>query len=488
MKGTKALGFIAGILAVLLVFALAGGGFYLKKQYDRTTYYGRTLINGREVSDETPEQVLKEILTTCETRTVVINENNEESISGDLAHFGYTVDEKALLKSLQAALDHQKSSMTELIKSLMNGNTFQVEIPYVFDEETFQKAVSSEALKEDRFPSVDSEMIFNEQEKQYEITQEVYGNEMSDDELRAYVKEKTDEFSESDLSKVILTIDIPTDFYILPQKTHDDVEMNNIANIYNRYCKAKITYVFGSYTESIDWDTIKGWLVIEDGVGSLNEELVYEFVEGLAAKYNTRHYDRPFHTSIGTDIVVPSSENDYGYLVYQDGEFSQLMADIESNTEVTREPVYYETGSDYGNPVYYARDGMDDLAGNYVEVNLSMQHLWFYRDGQLIVDTDVVSGSVARNAETKTGAFPLAYKESPSILVGADAADGYRTEVQYWMPFYDGQGLHDASWRAAFGGNIYLTSGSHGCVNLPPYAAEMIYHNIEAGMAIIIYK
>lgn len=488
MKSTKALGVTAGLLAVLLVFALAGGGVYLKKQYDRTTFYGRTLINGREVSDETPEQVLKEILETCSTRTVVINEKNEESISGSFSQFGYQVDEAALLSSLNAALDHQKSSLTELVKSLMNGNTFQVKIPYVFDEETFQKTVSSEALKEDRFPSVDSEVIFNEKEKRYEITQEVYGNEMSDEQLRSYVKEKTDEFSESELSKVILTIDIPEDFYILPQKTHDDLEMNNLVNIYNRYVKAKITYVFGSYTESIDWDTIKNWIVIEDGVGSLNEELVYEFVERLAAKYNTRHYDRNFHTSIGTDIVIPSSENDYGYLVYQDGEFSQLMADIESNTEVEREPVYYETGSDYGNPVYYARDGMDDLAGNYVEVNISMQHLWFYRDGQLIVDSDVVTGSVAKNAETKTGVFPLAYKESPSVLVGQDAADGYRTEVQYWMPFYDGQGLHDASWRGAFGGNIYLTSGSHGCVNLPPYAAEMIYYNIEAGMAIVIYK
>ena len=71
---------------------------------------------------------------------------------------------------------------------------------------------------------------------------------------------------------------------------------------------------------------------------------------------------------------------------------------------------------------------------------------------------------------------------------GADAADGYRTEVTYWMPFYEGQGLHDASWRSAFGGNIYLTNGSHGCVNMPPYAAEAVYNNIEAGVAIIIYQ
>jgi len=55
------------------------------------------------------------------------------------------------------------------------------------------------------------------------------------------------------------------------------------------------------------------------------------------------------------------------------------------------------------------------------------------------------------------------------------------------MPFYEGQGLHDANWRGAFGGSIYVNSGSHGCVNLPPWAAAEIYSEIEPGMAILIY-
>ena len=56
------------------------------------------------------------------------------------------------------------------------------------------------------------------------------------------------------------------------------------------------------------------------------------------------------------------------------------------------------------------------------------------------------------------------------------------------MPFYDGQGLHDADWRSSFGGNIYVTNGSHGCVNLPPQAAAAIYAEIDEGMAIILYQ
>ena len=74
------------------------------------------------------------------------------------------------------------------------------------------------------------------------------------------------------------------------------------------------------------------------------------------------------------------------------------------------------------------------------------------------------------------------------MLTGGDAANGWRTEVTYWMPFFDGQGLHDATWRSSFGGNIYVNNGSHGCVNLPYNTADKIYNNIEAGVAIILYK
>lgn len=56
------------------------------------------------------------------------------------------------------------------------------------------------------------------------------------------------------------------------------------------------------------------------------------------------------------------------------------------------------------------------------------------------------------------------------------------------MPFFEGEGLHDAPWKSSFGGDIYKTDGSHGCVNLPTDVAGTIYNNIQAGMAIVIYK
>ena len=230
----------------------------------------------------------------------------------------------------------------------------------------------------------------------------------------------------------------------------------------------------------LDWDTIQNWLILEDGNVSLDEEAIYTYVIRMAQKYNTAFYERTFETSVGTAVTIPGNLNEYGYLVDEDGEFSQLLSDIQGNTSVEREPVYYRAG--------YKRNGVDDLAGTYVEVNLSAQHIWFYVDGELIVESDIVSGSVAKGTETQTGAFPLAYKESPSVLTGGNAENGWETDVTYWMPFFDGQGLHDATWRNSFGGSIYQNNGSHGCVNLPFDTAKKIYDNIDSGVAIILYK
>ena len=109
------------------------------------------------------------------------------------------------------------------------------------------------------------------------------------------------------------------------------------------------------------------------------------------------------------------------------------------------------------------------------------------------MESDFISGDISKDKGTQVGVFPLAFKESPSILRGENAEetgdpnDDYETEVQYWMPFFEGQGLHDASWQPAFGGNIYTYNGSHGCINLPPSVAKTIYENIQPGMAIVIF-
>lgn len=489
MKTSKVLRYIAAVFIALLIGVLIGAGMYLKGQYNRTTYFSHTSINGYEASDKAPEDILKQIKADYESSTVTLVENGETQISGSLEEFGYGIDEDKLLKSLEDQLGKQKSDILVLIRSLLNGNQFQVPVRFVYSPDTFEAAVCAEAMSSPRLQNANASLEYNEKENVYYIQPEVQGTTFNDEDLQSIVHGQIESFVQGNHPNDSLTVDFPTDIYIKPEIDSSNVELNDRMNAYNSINKAKITYTFGSEKVELDWKTIQGWLIgYEGGTAVLSDDRVREYVTNLAAEYNTLHYTRTFHTSVGTDITISDSDNDYGYRINEEAERDALLNNILANAEVSREPVYYATNSDYGNPLYYAREGKDDLAGNYVEVNLTTQHLWFYRDGALIVDCDIVSGSVAKKAETKTGVFPLAYKESPSTLVGADAANGYRTEVQYWMPFYDGQGLHDANWRSSFGGNIYQSNGSHGCVNMPPSAAKVLYENIEAGMAIVLYR
>ena len=111
-----------------------------------------------------------------------------------------------------------------------------------------------------------------------------------------------------------------------------------------------------------------------------------------------------------------------------------------------------------------------------------------YVNGKQIVNTPCVTGSVAGGYSTPAGIYYLTYKTTDTYLEGYNG-DGskYRSHVNFWMPFNGGIGFHDAAWRSSFGGNIYMTNGSHGCVNLPYSAAQTLYQNINTSIPIILY-
>ena len=109
------------------------------------------------------------------------------------------------------------------------------------------------------------------------------------------------------------------------------------------------------------------------------------------------------------------------------------------------------------------------------------ERLWFYQNGILQLSANVVTGTRGVN-DTPRGSFRIQGKAQSIYLRGPD----YESFVNYWMPIYGDIGMHDASWRSTFGGYIYQTSGSHGCINLPYYVAENLYYNAPIGMLVKI--
>ena len=123
-----------------------------------------------------------------------------------------------------------------------------------------------------------------------------------------------------------------------------------------------------------------------------------------------------------------------------------------------------------------------EISGTYVEVDLQGQQMTYYKDGEVLVHTDVVTG-LKGVYDTPTGYYKVQTHSPNAWLTGPD----YHVFVKYWVGFYLGYGLHDSSWRTIYGGNKYVTDGSHGCINTPEAAMEIIYNDITIGTPVVLY-
>lgn len=126
-------------------------------------------------------------------------------------------------------------------------------------------------------------------------------------------------------------------------------------------------------------------------------------------------------------------------------------------------------------------------APKYIEVNLSKQQAWAYEDGKVVLSTPITSGATGAGLGTATGLFAIYYKTTNTYLNGRPYGYNYNVFVKYWMPFYLGYGMHDASWRTSFGGADYYLGGSHGCVNMPDSAAAFIYNWAPVGTPVWVH-
>lgn len=501
--------------------------------------HARFTVNGIDTAGLSDSELAEKIAAEEEKREISLLEGNTTELTGTMSDYGYTVDRETLAAKISAAVKQQKENPLQLVKSLGSSLEVAVEPDWTFDETVFDQFVKSESFSTARRSTRQAGVVYDEASASYVASGYDAGNEIDDAKLQSVVKDAVDqalggsvqaktgsgsttaaeegvssgstvsagesvssgsaaaaeegastapeEVQVADKNGTI-AITIPSSVYIVTaekESSASEEDLKNQAEMMNKYAGAKINYTFGSETVTLDFNTISQWISYSGGQLTFDDAAMKQYIEKMAEKYNTRSRQRTFTTTAGAQITFDGSDNEYGYRIDQDAELTQMKADIESGQEVTREPCYVSKNS-YGNPLYLKRNGTDDLAGTYVEVDLTKQHLWFYKDGKLIVESDIVSGLPTSERETKTGVFPLAYKKSPANL--SSDVNGYSVDVSYWMPFFEGQGLHDATWRSSFGGSIYKSDGSHGCVNLPKDVAAAIYNNIDAGTAIVIYK
>lgn len=262
--------------------------------------------------------------------------------------------------------------------------------------------------------------------------------------------------------------------YLAPKIANDDEKLLAAIDTMNKYAGSEIDYEIGSEKETLDINTFADWLSINDNEKvEIDEEKVADYVAELGTKYNTYGKSKQLATSYGTTITMSNCH--YGWKIDAETEAAAIVDDIKGGEKVTRDLNYQytaasHTGNDYGN--------------SYVEVNLTAQHLYLYKNGSLVIDSDFVSGNPSKGNATHTGVFGVTYTERNATLKGQN----YATPVSFWMPFNGNEGMHDATWRSSFGGSIYKRNGSHGCVNLPYSVAQTIFENVSAGFPVFVYE
>ena len=261
---------------------------------------------------------------------------------------------------------------------------------------------------------------------------------------------------------------------VAPELTASSDKVKTAVNTANGYLNISLTYTYtpdggSAAKESMGVSTIASFIKVSEKMEvSISKSAIESYCATMGDRHNGADYKGAFKTTNGG--TTGQTVTYYGQRVNQSALADDIYTCVTKGTSGTRTAPYSaKSDKPYG--------------GSYVEIDLSAQKLWLYKNGERIITTSFVSGSVAEGHRTPTGVYSIYAKQTDRYLTGAD----YRSFVHYWMPFLGGYGLHDASWRSSFGGDIYLYNGSHGCVNLPSSAAKTIYNNISVGTKVILY-
>lgn len=462
----KALWITGGVLAGICLIYVAISVYFMSH------FFVNTKINGKNFSGKTASDVEKYLQTNIKDYklTILENEGRQDVISGSEIGLEYRAGTEAekLLKD-QNGFAWPKAFFTE--------NSRKVSVNMSYNEESLNQRISQlSCLQTEQTPAENAKPEFDG--NQYVIKPEVYGNAVDKERLTEQVKVHITEFQpQLDM--------VETKCYAKPKYVEDSKEVQEACDAMNKYVNASITYPMNEPVV-VDKALISQWLQVDGEMKvSLNTEAMKQWFTAFGDKYDTQGTTRTFTTPAGKSATVTGGT--YGWSIDEDTELVNLQNSILNGEVVTREPAYYAGGT-------AAAHSGQDWGNTYAEVDMSAQHMWYVQNGQVVLETDVVTGEPIPSRITPEGVYSLMWKQRDATLVGdikpETGKPEYETDVAYWMQVTSsGVGFHDAIWQTAFGGTLYQIpgTGSHGCINMPLDQAGALFNMIEPGTPVIFH-
>lgn len=447
---------IVGMACLLAALYLGAALFY------NDHLYANTYINGVPYANVTPEEADQKLRERWEGYSIVIYSKNGES---------------AVISAEEIGLSCNYAQSAETIKAQQNAllwpgamfgrNSYFIDYTVSYDGNRLSEALAEISfLQEENMVAPKNAYIgtYNQELGSFEVVSETHGTWIDQDKVYDMVSAAIEK------EEQILRLD-EYGCYVLPEILSDNEELLEELAYYNKYMQASITYQFGPEEEVVDFTVYESWIQEWGNTIRIDETAVEEYLSTLADQYDTYNDRMNFTTVDGYVINLP--KGGFGWKMDVAAETELLINDIKSGTIDVREPLYSCEGA--------TRD--DDIGDFYIEVDMTAQRVYIIDHGEIVLESDCVTGNMANGCTTPPGIFGLTYKTRNATLRGRD----YVSYVKYWMPFNGNIGFHDASWRTLFGGDIYLTSGSHGCINLPTAFAAKLYDYVYKDCPIICY-
>lgn len=453
------------ICSILLSAAYIGLAEYYKEGFG----YG-TWINGIYCTGKTVEEVNEELLKDCTYEGLDICPKAGEGQ-------GYRIDTEDIAfvfdfeEALQSYLDRQNPY-------LWLGNLFQSKKHTLLPAISYDKEKLEESLGNIPFLSKEE----RQRERKVFIIKTSQGYQLINERIGVINQEKARAVIESALLSFEEAISLEEEgcYENLPLTAEMEAVMDEFRKI-DDFQSCGIIYKLGEEQVPVNAAVVCEWIATEedgrfiydeDGSLQADDSKIDEFIEALADEYDTVGGSRWFTATRGGQVKVEGGT--YGNTMDRKAEKKYLKEAFRNKESGFHTPEYIQKG---------LAQGKNDIGRTYIEIDMTQQKMYFYKDGRLEVDTSVVTGNTERRMGTPEGVNFVYGKQKNRILRGP----GYASHVNFWMPVKGNIGIHDAAWRSEFGGEIYKTNGSHGCINTPYEAMSKIYEMAETGTPVVMF-
>ncbi|MDO4798196.1 MAG: L,D-transpeptidase [Coriobacteriales bacterium] len=454
-------------VAVLVVYALGA----LLASFRMPAH---AFLNGRDVSGMSKGAFVEQARGYADDYTL--------KVSGD----GVNLD----LHAKDIDLKYDADAFTQSVLSKTSGWTWPIDLFFThnwevtdgitLDQTRLDQAVSNAvtwANKTATFPKSAS-IAYDSKSGKFNGVKQEYGTAVNEDSAKAKTLAAA--------STLRPEVQLGEEDILQPKITLDDDKFNKVLEEANARSGIKLDLqIDGKRIAIVDPSLLMSWITVDENgnvVGDIDAITKWtrgDFSATIDTVGTTRTYTRPD----GKQVTAEGGE--YGWSV--DGaQLATIIAD--RIAKISSDPIEVP----FQSKGKVLAKGTPDWGKRFIDVDLSEQYVRMYDDdGNCIWESLCVSGDTGNDQGTITGVYAIEKKESPATLVGLDYdGDGepdYENEVNFWMPFYGGFGLHDATWRYSFGGDLFKYEGSHGCVNLPYDTAESLYSYVDKGDPVVVH-